>query len=116
MDPRYSNKLELNKTYLEILHTYLFVLLRVKICHISGPALPEALFGDVVVTNPKGDGVLVVGGNGSAGPGGHRTNIYELICTSDGQCKWDQLPQKLQVGRSDHVAMLVPDDSVACKK
>ena len=83
---------------------------------ISGPALPQALFGNVVVTNPEGDGVLVVGGNGSAGPGGHRDTLYELICTSDGQCQWVELPQKLQVARSDHIAMLVPDDAVACKK
>ena len=59
---------------------------------------------------------MVVGGNGSAGPGGHRDHIYKLVCTSDGQCKWELLEQKLQVGRSDHVAMLVPDSAVACKK
>ena len=80
-----------------------------------GPPLPEALFGNPIVPTPEGDGVLVVGGNGSAGPGGHRDHIYKLICVAEG-CKWEELAQKLQVGRSDHVAMLVPDSAVACKK
>ena len=68
----------------------------------------------VALTNPKGDGVLVIGGEND--PGSVLTNkIYEFRCTAN-ICydKWKLWPQKLTQPRSQHVAMLVQKELLVC--
>ena len=64
------------------------------------------MFEISLVTNPNGDGVLLV----------HYDDIYELTC-SDSGCQWTKLQQKLTVDlRNDYVAMLIPDELALCSK
>lgn len=71
----------------------------------AGPKLPENMVEITLITKPAGNGVLVI----------YKENMYEFICSRD-KCAWNMLEHKLQVGRDDYVAMLIPDDLVSCHK
>ena len=45
---------------------------------------------------------------GGSGGGGYNSTIYQLSCSS-GICSWATLNQALTVGRSQTVAIAVPD-------
>jgi hypothetical protein len=77
-----------------------------------GPDLPMPLTNMATVQreNSFGNSILIVGGDETAvEKGGESDRIYELSSTRG---PWRQLEQTLQVPRSAHVALLVPDDAV----
>lgn len=78
----------------------------------SGPPLPLSLIGAQMLTNPEGDGVLVLGGKEESNA--KTDKIFKLTCSLDGQCVWTRLDKNLQVARSAFVAMWIPDVLVNC--
>ena len=68
-----------------------------------GPSLPFALHGSAMVTSSNGKGVIMIGG------GYDRTenSLYEL---HGEYMSWVLLKKRLQYGRTNHVALSVPDD------
>lgn len=78
-----------------------------------GPKLPARLSSAQMVTNPGGNGVLVIGGKTST----YQDVIYELVCLNsenDNDCMWTRLDKTLEVARSAFVSMWIPDDLVEC--
>jgi hypothetical protein len=45
---------------------------------------------------------------------GHQLNTVEVLTEKGWEAMWTQMEQKLKLGRSDHVAFLVPDNIVDC--
>ena len=77
----------------------------------SGPELPEKKTSYDIVTNPSGDGILLVGGYAS---GNYSRNIWEMKCNESDKCAWKLAPFKLQYGRASHTAFYVPENLVHC--
>ena len=84
----------------------------------AGPDFPVKVKGLQALTNEKGDGVLVIGGdveNESTGLNRMTNSVYELSCIEN-ECKWVKLSSTLSAPRSYHVAMLVPSNFTVCNK
>ena len=77
-----------------------------------GPDLPIPLLSFKMV---EFDGKLIaVGGfNGLSNQGSDA--LYKLVC-SDDDCEWQEMSQKLSVGKYAFVAMMVPDELTNCKQ
>lgn len=74
-----------------------------------GPDLPKPLFGLSAV---EFDGtVIIIGGYSASYP---QNCLYKLVCSNDTNCEWSEMSQKLKVGRSGFVAMLIPDELADC--
>ena len=61
-----------------------------------------------MVTNPDGDGVILLGCYEN------QDTLYELK-NLDGILTWKEMPQKLKYPRHSTVAMLIPDDLANCE-
>jgi hypothetical protein len=76
----------------------------------QGPALPFAICCNELVEDADG-GVVLVGGRSEG-----MTNLDTLFrlphAGQDG--KWEELPQKLKMGRYSHTAFMVPDNLADC--
>ena len=63
-------------------------------------------------------GVLAVGGGGQDEGGNlvYRKEILKLVCSDDQiqNCEWEEMPQKLELGRSDHVVIPLPESYNVC--
>ena len=72
--------------------------------------MPKALFGHSLV--PFEEDVLILGGydsNRKASKG-----IYKITC-SNRACSWTIMNQELSVGRTDFVAIAIPNSVAKCK-
>ena len=75
---------------------------------VQGPSMPKGSSWLSSVTNDKGTGMIISGGQTQAGV---LDDIYELDCShSIEDCKWTKLEQKLKYARAGHISMLIPDD------
>lgn len=72
----------------------------------SGPTLPQPMGRGAVAT--YGDTFILVGGYGD---GDYVKNLYQFEPDSE---SWTTLPQKLQKGRSRHVALVVDVTDLNC--
>ena len=79
---------------------------------LLGPSLPKTLGGHAMVTLDKD--IVVIGGMSSDGSQ-YQSSLYILSCHNKG-CGWTTMTQTLQVARSSHVAMLIPDELTDCSK
>ena len=65
-----------------------------------------------------GDSVIIMGGNGPPGkllkPKNYNHEIYKLTCTN-GNFHWTTLPQKMKIGRTEFVAIPIPDSMANCE-
>ena len=63
-------------------------------------------------------GVLAVGGGGQDEGGNlvYRKEILKLVCSDDQiqNCEWEEMPQKLELGRRDHVVIPLPESYNVC--
>ncbi len=75
----------------------------------KGPDLPFGIAGAQMVEDPNG-GVVLVGGRSNRR---HLDTLYQLP-HGGAHAVWTKMEQKLKIGRSGHVAFLVPDDVVDC--
>ena len=65
-----------------------------------------------------GDSVIIMGGNGPVGnlyyaKKNYNHEIYKLTC-SNGNFHWATLPQKMKTGRTEFVAIPIPDELALC--
>ena len=79
----------------------------------TGPKLPNQrkLSGHSLVT--LGKSLVVLGGKGNFYEDMNH-EIYKLKC-SNGKFTWEKLPQKLKIGRTEFVAIPIPDSMAKCK-
>ncbi len=78
----------------------------------QGPVFPFGICRNRMVEDADG-GVVVVGGWGWAQESDHLDTLFRLPhAGQDG--KWEQLPQKLKIGRHFHIALMVPDHLANC--
>jgi hypothetical protein len=75
----------------------------------QGPALPFGICCSKLVEDADG-GVVMVGGRSY---GMHLETIFRLP-HADKDGKWEELPQKLKIGRCYHTAVMVPDHLASC--
>ncbi len=76
----------------------------------TGPELPFGIEGSQMVENREG-GVILIGGRSESA--GNLDTLYQL--PHGGQdAIWTKMEQKMQTGRKDHTAFLVPDNVVDC--
>jgi hypothetical protein len=76
----------------------------------TGPELPFGIRDAQMVEDQNG-GVVLIGGLSSSGD--ILDTLYQL--QHEGQnAVWTKMEQKLKTGRSEHTAVLVPDNSVDC--
>jgi len=76
----------------------------------QGPALPFGIYGAQLVEDADG-GVVLVGGYAEGMP--YLDTLFRLPhAGQDG--KWEELPQKLKIGRRYHTAYMVPDHLANC--
>ena len=67
-------------------------------------------------------GVIAVGGSydrGNSYESGRyesRKEILKLVCPNDQiqNCEWEEMPQKLELGRRDHVVIPLPESYNVC--
>ena len=79
---------------------------------VEGPSMPRELMEFTLLTSPEEDGVLAIGGiSGST----REAAIFKMTCTGSLNCEWTELEQTLDIGRSDHVAFLIPDELTSCE-
>ena len=71
--------------------------------------MPKGLAGHEMVRMDKD--LAVIGGYG----GGYSSSLYRLTCTNKA-CTWQTMTQELTIGRSNFVAMLIPDELTECSK
>ena len=71
---------------------------------LKGPELPFPISGSAMVEDPRG-GVALIGGRGNDST--YLDTIFHLPHAGEG-AQWEQLPQKLKVGRGHHTAFLIP--------
>ncbi len=77
----------------------------------TGPELPFAIGASQMVEDQNG-GVVLIGGQISSSAG-HLDTLYQL--PHGGQdAVWTKMEQKMNTGREDHTAFLVPDNIVDC--
>ena len=75
----------------------------------KGPLLPFGLHATADVEHPDG-GALLVGGSED-----RITNLRNsFLRLRHAESSWEELPQKLKIGRDSHVAVMVPDELVNC--
>ena len=57
-------------------------------------------------------GTYALGGYGS----GYRSEVLHLDCAGDQikSCQWQEMPEKLEVGRSYHVSLSLPESYEIC--
>ena len=82
-----------------------------------GPYLPKPLYAHSMVATENS--LVVIGGlektNGDDDEDGVVSkDLFELTCKEGGQCQWREMEQKMQIGRSNMVAMMVPDHLTNC--
>ena len=66
-----------------------------------------------MVSTPNGEGVIIVGCSKTIGSTSDK--IYQLTWGNDGtELEWSTMTQKLQVSRTNAVAMLIPDELTSC--
>ncbi len=76
----------------------------------KGPEIPFGIQEAAKVEDQNG-GVVIVGGSSSSVL--YLDTLYKLPHGGE-DATWTQMEQKLKLGRSDHVAFLVPDSNVDC--
>ena len=79
---------------------------------IEGPSLPRDLEEFTMITSPEENGVLAIGGRSGRE---FESAIFKMTCTGSLNCEWTELEQKLDIGRIDHVAFLIPDELTNCE-
>ena len=79
---------------------------------IEGPSLPRDLEEFTMITSPEGNGVIAIGGRSGRE---FESAIFKMTCTGSLNCEWTELEQKLDIGRIDHVAFLIPDELTNCE-
>ena len=60
-----------------------------------------------------GDRVIAMGGTDGSK---YSNAIYELTCKTEYECTWTQMKQKLNIARSNFVAMPIYDELVSCSE
>ena len=75
-----------------------------------GPYLPKPLLAHSMVSSKNS--VVILGGLDNVD--GVSKDLFELSCLETG-CQWREMEQKLKVGRSHMVALMVPDDLTNCE-
>jgi hypothetical protein len=69
------------------------------------------------LTSPDGKGVILIGGwEVPDGPQNQTATLYRLNCEDFFGCNWQEMEQKLKVGRRNFVAMIIPDSLTNCTK
>ncbi len=85
----------------------------------QGPRMPLALHQAAGINSPDGAFLVVGGKRETRGQTklSQSTGIFRLGCQNAdiGSCQWTKLQQELVIGRSTHVAMLVPNLFATCK-
>ena len=79
---------------------------------IEGPSLPRDLEEFTMITSPEENGVIAIGGRSGRE---FESAIFKMTCTGVLNCTWTELEQKLDIGRIDHVAFLIPDELTNCE-
>lgn len=82
----------------------------------AGPDFPVKATGLTVLPNLNGNGLFAIGGDvesETTGTDKMTGSIYELDCSND-ECQWMKQERSLQVPRSYHVSLLVPDNFTQC--
>jgi hypothetical protein len=79
---------------------------------IEGPSLPRDLEEFTMITSPEENGVIAIGGRSGRE---FESAIFKMTCTGSLNCEWTELEQKLDIGRIDHVAFLIPNDLTNCE-
>lgn len=80
---------------------------------MQGPDLPLDLCCMAAVTNPTGDGLLIVGGDSNAE--GFEARIHELTCAFSTGCSWKTLNQVMKVPRYRHLAFITyENENITC--
>ena len=78
-----------------------------------GPKNPYKITASAMVTSPRGNGVIVIGGVGGEDQKKNHFSekaLFELRGNSIESLKWIQLKQTLEYGRRYHMAVPVPDE------
>jgi N-acetylneuraminic acid mutarotase len=76
----------------------------------TGPELPFGISSSKMVEDQNG-GVVLIGGYSS--PGGNLDTPYQLPHGGE-DAVWTKMEQKMNTGRRQHTAFLVPDNIVDC--
>ena len=82
----------------------------IQISTFLGPSGPfcNGLYGVSAVTNPRRNGVIVIGPRPMNGPD---YSLHELACPSnENGCRWITLPQMIKQRGSGHASFLVFDN------
>merc|ERR1711860_399436 len=76
----------------------------------EGPKLPRGMNGQTLVETTQG--TYALGGYGN----GYRSEVLHLDCPENQiqSCQWQEMPEKLEVGRSLHVALSLPESYDIC--
>ena len=78
---------------------------------ISGPDLPNSLYGHSMV--PLGQGQAIIGGIGVDENYAPQAKIYHLTCSHQ-SCMISLLSKELSVPRGNFVAIPIPDSMSGC--
>ena len=82
---------------------------------VEGPELPNDYYQTSGVTASDGNRFVIVGGYSQDDSGAKNyASLFELQCVNRA-CSWKKMEQELELGRRNHVAMLVPDSLVYCE-
>ena len=76
----------------------------------TGPELPFGIYGSEMVEDQNG-GVVLIGGKSSSV--GTLDTLYQLP-HGGLDAVWIKMEQKMQTGRMEHTAILIPDNIVNC--
>merc|ERR1712049_68466 len=73
----------------------------------EGPKLPRRLVGPTLIETTQG--TYALGGN-------FRTEVLKLDCPGNQiqSCQWQEMPEKLKVGRDSHVSLSLPESYDIC--
>jgi len=76
----------------------------------EGPKLPRGLYGFTLVESTQG--TYALGGYDSNA----RSEVLKLDCPGNQiqSCQWQEMPEKLEVGRSYHVSLSLPESYDIC--
>jgi len=79
----------------------------------EGPKLPRRLAGHTLVETTQGTYAL---GGGYDEDWNSRSEVFQLDCPGDQiqSCQWQEMPEKLEVGRSYHVSLSLPESYDIC--
>merc|ERR1711860_322788 len=77
----------------------------------EGPKLPRGLFGLNMVETTQGTYAL-----GGKDGWNSRSEVFQLDCPGNQiqSCQWQEMPEKLEVGRSSHVSLSLPESYDIC--